>query len=387
MTADPTAKVAIAANSAWYILNFRDGLVRALQDKGYQPIVIAPADPAVDGRMPGGIERIAFKVDRSGTNPLADLRLLWSYASALRRSRPVALLSFTVKPNIYGAIAGWVQGVPAIPTVSGLGTVFIGGGLLKRFVTLLYKAALRRSPAVLFENSNDRDLFVAAGIVEEGRCKVVPGSGINLSSFCARDLPAGAPTFLLIARLLGDKGVREYVEAARGLRESHPGWRFQLLGALDPGNRTAISRQEIEAWSAEGVVDYLGETADVRPYIAAASVVVLPSYREGLPKSLLEGAAMGRPLVATDVPGCRELVAEGVNGFLCDARSAGSLAGAMRKMGKCSPQRQAEMGQAGRRMVEARFDERIVVGEYLALLEAVCARNAAIPQQAGLTAP
>jgi glycosyltransferase involved in cell wall biosynthesis len=182
------------------------------------------------------------------------------------------------------------------------------------------------------------------------------------------DVPEGPPTFLLIARLLGDKGVREYVEAARSLRDELPGARFQLLGPLDNQNRTAISRAELDGWVAEGAVEYLGPTDDVRPCIAAASSVVLPSYREGLPRSLLEGAAMARPLIATDVPGCRELVEEGVSGFLCAARDSRSLAQAMKRFARLSPEARQQMGEAARAMVEQQYSEELVVRAYLDVL-------------------
>jgi glycosyltransferase involved in cell wall biosynthesis len=182
------------------------------------------------------------------------------------------------------------------------------------------------------------------------------------------DIPQGPPVFLLIARLLGDKGVREYVEAARSLHNELPGARFQLLGPIDENNRTAISRAELDAWVAEGAVEYLGGTDDVRPYIGASSVVVLPSYREGLPRSLLEGAAMARPLIATDVPGCRELVEDGVSGFLCAARDGSSLAQAMKRFARLSRRETREMGRSARAMVEERYSEELVLRAYLDVL-------------------
>jgi glycosyltransferase involved in cell wall biosynthesis len=198
---------------------------------------------------------------------------------------------------------------------------------------------------------------------------LLPGSGIDLDRFAPAPQPVGPPTFLLIARLLGDKGVREFVAAARSLRAQLPDARFQLLGPIDEGNRTAIARAELDEWIAQGAVDYLGETDDVRPYVSEASAVVLPSYREGLPRSLLEAAAMARPLIATDVPGCREVVEDGVNGILCQARDADSLAKAMKTLAEAPVSKRSEMGEAARRKVQDQFSETIVIRAYLDALD------------------
>ena len=339
--------VVLAANSAWNIVNFREGLIRALEHHGYTPIVIAPHDAAAEGRMAAlGVERIALPIDRSGLNPITDLRLLLAYRRLLKQLRPAAFLGFTIKPNIYGSIAAGSLRIPAIPNVSGLGTAFIRPGPLQRLVTNLYRAAFRKAAVVLFQNADDCRLFVERGIVPTAKTKVVAGSGVDLDRFAPAPMPPVPATFLLVSRLLGDKGIREYVEAARMLRERLPGARFQLLGPIDDGNRTAIRGEELDRWVSEGAIDYLGSTDDVRPHLANASAIVLPSYREGLPRALLEGAAMARPLIATDVPGCREVVEDGVNGFLCAVQDARSLADAMAKFAQLPMVEREAMGAA-----------------------------------------
>lgn len=367
--ADEPRRLVLGANSGWNIVNFRGGLIRALKAAGYEPVVVAPSDGSVDPGLEAlGVERVAVRIERSGMNPFADLGLLSSYVRILKQLRPVAFLGFTIKPNIYGCLAARLAGVPAIANVSGLGTAFIRQRLLSRLVASLYRLAFRRAAVVFFQNRDDRALFLQLGIVREAQARLLPGSGIDLERFKPAPLPAGPTTFLLIARLLGDKGVREYVAAARQLRAELPEARFQLLGPLDHGNRTAISKAELDGWVAEGVVDYLGMTDDPRPFIAAASAVVLPSYREGLPRTLLEAAAMGRPLIATDVPGCRDLVEDGVNGVSCAVRDAQSLATAMKRLALLSPEALAAMGAAGRRLVENRFSESLVIDAYVAAL-------------------
>ncbi|HEY6047957.1 MAG TPA: glycosyltransferase family 4 protein [Sphingomicrobium sp.] len=360
-------RIILAANSAWNIANFRGGLVQALAANGYDPVVVAPADAdSVEQRLAElPIERVPVRVQRSGLNVLADFRLLLSYRRILKQTQAAAFLGFTIKPNIYGCLAARSLGIPALANISGLGTVFIKPGPLLLLVTRLYRAAFRRAAVVFFQNPDDRSLFVERRIVRAEQAALLPGSGIDLERFTPVPMPSGPLTFLLIARVLADKGVREFVEAARLLRPSLPDARFQLLGPIDHENRTAIPLAEVQSWVDEGTIEYLGETGDVRPFIEKASAVVLPSYREGLPRSLLEGAAMGRPLVATDVPGCREVVAEGVNGFLCAARDAGSLAEAMRRFADLRVEQQRAMGAAARAKVQDRFNEEFVVRAYL----------------------
>lgn len=343
--------------------------MRALKGAGYDPVVIAPQDPAADQRMRDlGVERIPIEIDRAGLNPLIDLKLLLKYRSLLQRIRPAAYLSYTIKPNIYGSFAAASLEIPALPNVSGLGTAFIQGGGLQALVTRLYRIGFARAPVVFFQNQEDSALFINRRIVRANQARVLPGSGVDLDFFIPAPLPDGPPTFLLIGRLLRDKGVSEFVEAARALRSEYPDARFQLLGAVDEGNRTAISQAEVDAWVAEGMVEQLGTTDDVRPFIAAVTAVVLPSYREGLPRSLLEAAAMARPLIASDVPGCRDVVEDGVNGYLCEVRNHGSLAAAMRRLLQLPRPEQIAMGEAGRKRVQERFSETFVVRAYLDVL-------------------
>lgn len=344
------------------------GLIRALRSHGYEPVVIAPRDPAADGRMRDlGVERIPVSIDRGGLNPWTDLKLLNRYRCLLKRLRPAAYLGYTIKPNVYGSWAAASVGVPAIPNVSGLGTAFIRNGPLQHIVTRIYRIGFRRAPVVFFQNAEDRQLFVHRRLVRADQAKVLPGSGVDLQHFAPMPPVDGPPTFLFIGRLLRDKGVGEFVEAARQLRSALPDARFRLLGPIDEGNRTAIRQSELDSWVADGI-EYLGTVEDVRSHIAAATAVVLPSYREGLPRSLLEAAAMARPLIAADVPGCRDVVEHGLNGYLCRVRDAVSLASTMRRLANLSPQERLAMGQAARRKVQDEFSEELVIEAYLDVL-------------------
>lgn len=361
-----TGPIVLSINTSWNIVNFRSGLIRRLVAEGYRVIAVSPPDEHVPALVAMGVEHVAIAIDSKGLSPMGDLKLLADYWRILKRLRPAVYLGWTIKPNVWGSLAAHSLGVPVINNVSGLGTAFIKQGPVTRIVQLLYRAAFARSAMVFFQNRHDRDLFVGTRLVREARTALLPGSGINLADFAPTPVPSDGPfAFLLVARLLRDKGVVEYANAAQIVRKRRPDVRFRLLGFLDVANRTAVDRVTVESWVREGVIDYLGETGDVRPHLAAASAVVLPSYREGMPRSLLEAAAMGKPLIATDVPGCTEIARAGKNAILCKVRDSRSLADAMLAMLALSPSERAAMGAKSRAIAEAEFDTEVVEERYL----------------------
>ena len=365
----------ISINASWNIVNFRRGLIAGLQSHGFRVVALAPPDAYSARFAELGVDYVPIAMDKKGVSPARDLLLLARYYRILRRLKPDILLAYTAKPNVYGSLAAQALGIPVINNVSGLGTAFIRQGLLTRIVSGLYRLAFRRSSTIFFQNEEDRDLFVAQKLVRPGKARLLPGSGIDVSRFTPVQSRAPGPfTFLLIARLLWDKGVGEYVEAARIVRRTMPDTRFQLLGFLDVENRTAVPRQAVDSWVAEGLIDYLGVSDDVRQQIAASDCVVLPSYREGLPRTLLEAAAMARPLIATDAPGCRQVVRHGVNGHLCALRDAASLAEAMLAMLRAPEAERRRMGAAAREMAESEYDEKIVVNRYIEAIGEALAR-------------
>lgn len=285
--------VLISINASWNIINFRKGLIRALQNAGYRVIVAAPVD-AYSGQIPElGVEYISLDMDKQGLSPARDLLLLARYFILLRKVRPDVFLGYTAKPNIYGSLACRALAIPVINNVAGLGTAFIKEGWLTRLITGLYRLALGSSKTVFFQNPEDMRLFLDDGIAREHQARLLPGSGIDLELFKPASALGtdGKFRFLLIARLLWDKGVREYVEAARAVRAAHPDARFQILGFTDVENRTAVARATVEEWSAEGVIEYLGPSDDVRPFIAAADCIVLPPTAR-----VCRGSCSRRPL-------------------------------------------------------------------------------------------
>lgn len=359
-------KILISVNSAWNVWNFRRPLVETLIADGHQVTVLAPKDDSVDKLVSIGCRVRHLEMSVKGLNPVQDLALMVRLNRIFRKAEPDVILSFTIKNNVFGAFAAKIAGIPFIPNVTGLGTAFLSGGLLEQVATRLYKSAFRRLPIIFFQNGDDQDLFVDRGLVSQEQARLLPGSGIDLARFSLSDWAATEepPLFLMIARLLRDKGVLEYVAAARIVKSSYPEVRFGLLGAADVQNRTAISRSDVKDWEDEGLVEYLGKIEDVRPVIEAAQCIVLPSYREGAPRTLIEAAALGRPVIATDVPGCRSVVEAGRTGFLCDVKNADSLADACKRFLHLSPQERANMGRAGREKMERDYDQGIVVTAY-----------------------
>lgn len=367
MEQPPRAHVMLCVNDLWNVANFRLRLVEAIEAEGHSVTVVGPPDLPLEARLRTPSRRlVTVRMRKQGLSPWEEGALLVSLVRVIRHERPDVLLTFTPKPNIYGALAASMLRTPAVPNVSGLGTAFIRGGVLRHVVSILYALAFRRVPRVFFQNEEDRELFIRSRLVREEQATVLPGSGVDLGYFRPlppRDLDA-TTCFLFVGRLLGDKGIRELVEASRQLRAKHSGIRVQLLGFIDADNRTAVTRAELDSWIAEGVVEYLGTTEDVRPHLARADAIVLPSYREGLPRSLLEAAAMGKPAIATDVPGNRCVVEDGVNGFLCEARNAASLGAAMERFLLLSTRDRDVLGQRAREKVVEGFSEAKVIQAY-----------------------
>jgi glycosyltransferase involved in cell wall biosynthesis len=360
----------MTVNAAWNIWNFRRPVAEALLADGYRVTVLAPSDDSVPDLERIGCRFRPLEMSVKGLNPVQDLKLQRRLKRIFREEEPDAVLSYTIKNNIFGAKAARAVGVPFIPNVTGLGTAFLSGGVLQTIAEQLYRRAFGKLPIVFFQNEDDRDMFLDRTLVRSDQARLLPGSGIDLSRFAAAEMPApdAPPVFLMIARLLRDKGVIEFVEAARQTKAAHPKARFQLLGATGSENRTAIDSATVDTWVAEGVVEYLGTTNDVRPVIAGADCVVLPSYREGAPRTLIEAAAMARPLIATNVPGCRAVVDHDISGYLCEVRSADSLAQAMDRFLALTQKEREAMGRAARAKMEREYDQAFIVEAYRAAL-------------------
>lgn len=366
-------KIVMTANAAWNIWHFRQSVLKALLADGHDVTVLAPPDEAVPKLEALGCRVRPLEMSVKGLNPVSDLGLMTRLRRTFGEIRPDVILSYTIKNNIFGALAAKGLGIPFIPNVTGLGTAFLSGGALERIAVALYRVAFRDLQVVFFQNADDRGLFVERGLVSETSAQLLPGSGIDLTRFAPAPYPSEgtAPVFLMIARLLRDKGIFEYVEAARAVKRRHPQARFQVLGAVGSANRTAVDRETVREWEEDHLIEYLGTADDVRPIIEKAHCVVLPSYREGAPRTLIEAAAMARPLIATDVPGCRGVVEDGRTGVLCQPRDSESLADACNRMIEAERGVRETMGQEGRQKMEREYDERIVIDAYRDAIEAL----------------
>ena len=365
--------VVVLGSYAPSLILFRGPLIAELVRRGHRVVAMAPdIDDDVTAQLKEiGAEPREIGLVNASLGPLSTLKTLAALRRAFREIRPDAVLSYTIKPVTLGSIAAASAGVPKIiALITGLGFAFIPGAGAKRRIgravaTFLYRRALRKAHVVIFQNPDDRQFFTDNGLLGRRDATVVNGSGIDLAQFMPAPLPS-EPRFLMISRLLGDKGVREYAAAAAELKARHPQVKFGLVGYFDP-SPDGVTREEFESWN--GAIDFLGKLDDVRPAIADAGIYVLPSYREGTPRSSLEAMAMGRPIVTTDAVGCRETVEDGVNGFLVAVRDSASLAEGMEKFIR-DPSLIARMGAESRRIAERKFDVHRV--------------NAAIIEAAGL---
>lgn len=374
-SARPSTIVFVGAH-ADYMYRFRLPLMEHFALRGYRVVVVSTAfggfDPALFAQA--GFDYVEWPMKRAGLDPIADLFELHVLWRVFRRERPQIVFAHTVKPVIYGILLAWLAGVPRrVAMIPGLGFAFIGArGFKRRFTSLAgrlgYRLALHRADVVIFQNPDDRQALTDLGALgRDAPTALVNGSGVDLERFVAAPLPPGPPVFLMIARLMRDKGVYEFVEAARRVKSVMPGTRFVLVGAGDPHNPASVAPAQIAAWVADGIIEARGHVEDPRTELAACHAFVLPSYREGTPRTNLEAMATARAVITTDVPGCRETVTHGINGLLVPVRDPLALADAMLMLAR-DPQLFETMGRAGLRRCSERYELRTVTGITAAII-------------------
>jgi glycosyltransferase involved in cell wall biosynthesis len=365
-------RIAIVLNTSWNIYNFRMNFVKALMENGHEVHTIAPVDDYTHFLTEAGCIHHPVRMDSRGANPLKDSALIVELLTIYKKIRPDIIFHYTIKPNVYGTLAASLLRIPVINNVCGLGTVFLKDNLVSAVAMFLYKISFRFARKVFFQNPDDLKLFLDKKLVRKEAVDLVPGSGIDLSKFQPMNFRRNDKfTFLLISRLISDKGVYEYIDAIEKLRSNGVDARFQVLGAMDPEHKRGIAKEVIENWIRNGTIEYLGTTDNVRQYIEKADCVVLPSYREGTPRTLLEAASSCKPIIATDVPGCNHVVVDHFNGFLCRLKDADDLAAKMVSMSKLEEEKLREFGLNGRAKIEAEYDESIVIKKYLATLSTI----------------
>jgi len=340
--------------------------VRALLADGHEVHTIAPHDDYTRYLIEAGCIHHDLKMDSRGANPIKDFLLVFELLSAYRIVKPDVVLHYTIKPNIYGTIAAAILRIPSINNVCGLGTIFLKKNLVSSIAIALYRLAFKFPKKVFFQNPDDRDLFITKKLVASSFTDLVPGSGIDLRRFVPSDFKRNQTfTFLLVSRLITDKGVLEFIDAIRQLKATGIDAKFQVLGAKDPRHKRGIKLKVIDKWISSGTIEYLGTTKDVRPFIQQADCIVLPSYREGTPRTLLEAASIAKPIITTDVPGCHQVVVDGHNGLLCKLKDSTDLAHKMRAMASFDNETLKTMGLNGRKKAELEFSETIVIDKYL----------------------
>ena len=366
--------IALVSNTAWYLYNLRLGVIHFLQSKGFEILAIAPNDDFMKLLEQENCKTVAIEMDRRGTNPLSDVALMFRLRKIYQVHKPDFIIHYTIKPNVYGSLAAKLAGIPSIAVVSGLGYAFSGRGWLYQIATRLMKTAFAFAKEVWFVNKDDRELLLQANIVSKEKTVQLPGEGINTEKFAPIPKPSSSETFvfLMSARLLWEKGVGVFVEAARQLKPKYPHAEFQLLGFLTDDETIGVTKTQVETWEAEGIVKYLGTTSNVIPFLANADCILLPSfYREGVPRTLLEAASMAKPIITTDNVGCRDVVDDGVTGFLVKPNNSADLTEKMERMLNLSEAERRNMGMKAREKVIREFDERWVLKEYDAMLTRV----------------
>lgn len=359
-------RVLIICNCASGLSDFRGMLIRCLIKKSCDVSAIVPLTDDKHERISefelesDHCRMIRIPMERRGLNPIQDLKLLKAYLTVMRQNKPDLVISYTIKPNIYGGIACQILRVSYATNITGLGTAFQNDGLLRKFVTILYKIALRRAKVVFFENEENRQIFIDEHIVQEKQTCLLNGAGVNLTHFQLADYPADndKTRFLFIGRVMKEKGIDELFEAMQMLQKDGIKCSLDVLGGFDEDYSDKIKRFEAEGW-----LRYHGYQDDVRPFIANCHCFVLPSWHEGMANTNLECAAMGRPVITSNIHGCMEAVEDGVSGYLCERKHTDSLYAVMKDFTELSQDERRAMGAAGRRIMEVKFDKKKVVEE------------------------
>ncbi len=367
--------IALVANSTWNIYNFRLNLIDKFLQEGFEVNVIAPVDEYLTykEKYPTVRHYGLRMLDRDSTNPLKDMLLLIELTRRYRKIKPDIVLHFTNKPNIYGGVAAWLTGTKSIAVVTGLGYAFNRQGFVQTIISWMYQLSARFHQKLIFENIEDRNLFLRLDIVNAEKAISVKGCGVDTKWFYPYNVSQKHEkiVFTFIGRLLYDKGIRELVEAARQIKSLHKDTEFWIVGELDTENPATVDKDELVKWVDEDVVNYHGFIKDVRDVIAKSDCIVLPSYREGLPRINIEAMAMAKPVITTDVAGCRETVEDGVNGYLVPTKSPESLARAMEKMIQLTADERMQMGLKGREMAVNIFDDKIIATAIMDIVKTI----------------
>jgi len=375
-------RILLVGNTAWSMFNFRLKIAKNLRDEGYDVVIVAPYDHTSELIISEGFSHIDIKIDNKGVSPIRDIQLVRDLFALYKRLKPDLIIHYTIKPNIYGGIAARLAKVKVISFVTGLGSMFIKKTAVTSLIELMYKTSFFFSKKVWFLNEDDYDFFIEKKIVSGEKAEILPGEGIDTSEYSLLNetdfLHNGNEKsfkFLYLGRILKDKGIIELVEASKMLKLKYPNFDCQILGFIDALNPSSISEETINDWVNEGAITYLGQTSNVKPFILDSDCVVLPSYREGISRTLLEAASMQKPIITTNVTGCRDIVEDNLTGFLCKVMDHEDLALKMEAMLNLDNDSRIQMGHKGRLKVLAEFDDSIIKDKYFKTINSLFQAN------------
>ena len=357
-------KVLFSANTSWYLYNFRQSTIKKFVDLGHQVICVAPKDEYSKKLIKLGSKHIDISIDNKGKNPLKDLVLIIKLYFIYSKNKPDLIFHFTIKNNIYGAWAAFLARKKFVNNITGLGTIFIQNNLTSKLVYLMYKLSQPFAENIFCQNKDDYNLLIQNNLIAREKLEILPGSGVDLEKFNPRNQKIRKDNefrFIYCGRMIADKGLNELIAAFSKINEKNIKCYLWLCGFVDEKNHSAISLREIESWKKFHWLKWIGPSDSVNDVLAECDCFVLPSYREGLPKSILEACAMSMPVITTNVPGCREIITNNFNGILCDAKNSDSLKNAILKILSMSTNARSKLGQNGRKLVCEYFDEKIVV--------------------------
>lgn len=369
--------IIFSSNISWSIYNFRLKLLKSLQEDGHEIITVANEDDYSKKLIAEGFHFEAINLNNNSTNPIEDFKTIYKYYKIYKRIRPDVICHNAIKPNIYGTIAAGILNIPVVNNISGLGTLFIKKSFSTRIAKILYKFSQIKATKVFFQNSDDLNLFISNKLIRKSKAVLIPGSGVDTSRFIPRESKEEKLDFhfLFIGRLIYDKGIREYIEAVRMLKKKYPLVIFNVLGPLYINNGTAISEQTLNSWIQSNDIIYLGKTDIVEEVMMGADCIVLPSYREGLSKVLIEASSMALPIVTTNVPGCCDVVIDNETGYLCEVKNSKDLAKKMEKMILLPFKNRQEMGVKARERAIDVFDDKIIIRQYKEVIYLSALRN------------